>query len=112
MEYILFQYFDKNRQEFVGGDTIKFFRACGDMHRAAHFGNYKTPPPTCDKTEKCGFCDTSLKFGETENNILFYVNTPINEFYLCETCEKDDNISSGKLISKFKLRYLKNEIET
>jgi hypothetical protein len=109
MENILFEYFDERKQEFVGKNNIIFFRGCGDMNRAARFGNYKSPPPICNRLYKCGFCDTSLKFGETENNILFYINTPINEFYLCEMCEPDDNISSGKLISKYKLRYLVEE---
>jgi hypothetical protein len=57
---------------------LQFFRDLAENGR----GLVKTCPPEwrVDTTDVCAFCEELLR--ET----IYYVNTPLNEFILCEQC--------------------------
>ena len=63
-------------------NDIKMYRACCELSRAAHRGIYDSNS-FIQFVDTCNFCDIDIK---PNYQPIWYVNTPKNDFFLCDDC--------------------------
>jgi len=117
-----FSYFNTNFKNYIGSHDIEYFRSFCLENR---FVNIEINSYNFNEKEEqmliksCAYCREKLNFNlynknDTEEKclILFYINTPIIEYFLCKKCGLIDNIpitNSGTnniTCYKYMLKYL------
>jgi hypothetical protein len=62
---------------------IDYFKACCELSRMAKYGIPTNIKNSTEFIDKCNFCDIDIK---PNYNPIWYVNTPKNDFFLCNNC--------------------------
>ena len=109
---VQFEYGDDN---LISHGDINFFRACSALDRANNFGIYDDVKNKINCLDKCAYCNLDITTCD-ENPYIYYIITPLIEYFLCEECGLNENINydgNKNLIHKYKLKvikYISNEI--
>jgi len=73
----------KNPNTVKSTDDISYYRACCEMSRMANSGISDDKKKCIMFIDKCNFCDCDIK---PNYRPIWYVNTPKNDFFLCDYC--------------------------
>lgn len=77
--------------------NIYEFRVEAELNRAKKYGIYKLPERQY-QLEECAYCGTDLyRFIHKCSYKFCYINTPLIEYFLCETCASKERTHSDMI---------------